>query len=690
MNAERHSVTALFSCSGREREALRPALRMTLLAGILLLSSCASRSVRENASSSRGMQGMEFGEMPAEMERKFSGGIKGDKPLRVAVLTFKPTGKEREENAFGEYLSESVTSALNKNPLKFRLFERNRLDMILRENQLDLSGLISAQEARRIGELAPVDGILSGTYTRLEDFIDMNSRLIDAVTGEIILAYAARILLDRELRALFREETMDPVAEDRCGKIEKKVNALLKDLSTPDKVKELVWEAKKAPFEKECARVHYAVMRHFKQYGVDDRDYEEFLMASVAAIPYPSEDSRAADALKFLARQERSGAKWKLCLETIAKSGVRTVEACLSPFVNYAFRPDELKQIFGRVDGYFSLIKKGKAGLPKPLTFNQGFFEMLRAADYTYATNHAVSLYCYREYRADLLWDEAAEKEINSFLTRAYMSEKDLKQKAVILDLLSESFNRRRADEKLADDMFQFALAFTRAAEYLKKNPEEAARVPKAHLAVLVKKCAEQFCKVLPLTRFGSAREERVNFCLENNLECPGAIPSPEECAKQLSSGEWTEKTEAARLLSRMGIRAKTAESALIKALEKRTAENQRENTEVQRFAIIALGNIRTSDPKALKLLVDNLGSLEYNIPTLALESLAAIGKPAVPHLIAGLKSEQGSVQYKSAKALGLIGRDARTAKPALKELLKSGNRDVEIMAAEALEQIGE
>jgi len=110
---------------------------------------------------------------------------------------------------------------------------------------------------------------------------------------------------------------------------------------------------------------------------------------------------------------------------------------------------------------------------------------------------------------------------------------------------------------------------------------------------------------------------------------------------------------------------------------------------EVHKYAVIILGNIKSTNPKAIELLVQSLGSLESMVPTMALKSLVEIGRPAIPYLIKGLDSEQCSIQYKCAKALGQMGPAAKSARPALQKLLQSRNKDLVIVAKESLEEIG-
>jgi len=49
---------------------------------------------------------------------------------------------------------------------------RTRLDAILKEQQLILTDLMKPAAALKIGELVPIDALLSGTYTKLKSYID--------------------------------------------------------------------------------------------------------------------------------------------------------------------------------------------------------------------------------------------------------------------------------------------------------------------------------------------------------------------------------------------------------------------------------------------------------------------------------------------------------------------------------------
>ncbi|MFH1540974.1 MAG: FlgO family outer membrane protein [Elusimicrobiota bacterium] len=617
------------------------------------------------------------------LTKKLNNTIKSDRMTRLAVLIFVPTKNtiEAKNNEFGEYFSESLISALSANQQKFKLFERKRLNLILEENRLSLSGLIDENEAKKIGELAPIDVILSGTYTKLKDYIDINSRLIDVVTGEILLSYLGRIELTADINILFEEKDKEstkkePTQKDPYIQKQERINLLLSDLSTPDKIQALVKEAINIPFDTKCGKVHFTIMSHFEKYQIESLEYKAFLVKEVDNISFPSRDWRSGEVLKYLAKDNViDQQEWEFGLSIIKKLESHNISSHLSTLFNVEPPPVDLKETYERIDQYFLLVRNKNIGLPIPIDFNTGFFGILKGFK-----DNKVLIYCYSKYKQDLNLDAATTDSINSFLLDMYFQEKDLVQKEKILDWICEFFNQRNPDEKLADDIFTFASRFE-ITDYMEKNPEKMAEIPASHFKKLIELCKVQFSKSLPFTKFLNQKEERVNFCMENNIDCHGFIPTIDECIKMLSSTNEYERMSGIEILEKMKEKAKKAEEAVINVLKT--------EGDLHRHAIIILGNIKTTYPKALELLIDSLGSFDTGVPDMAIESLAKIGEPAIPYLIKNLNSRDESlIQWRIAVVLGMIGPAAKSAQPALKKLLESPSRKVQIEAEKALEKI--
>jgi hypothetical protein len=130
----------------------------------------------------------------AAVARKIEQSYRGDrnKPLRIAVVDF---GNARGiACALGVSLAEAISSDLF--PAKsFALVERRLLDRVLKENAISHTQLMDPSTSARLGKLAGVAGIVSGTITVSDREFGVNARLIDTETGTV-LANAA-VVIDR-------------------------------------------------------------------------------------------------------------------------------------------------------------------------------------------------------------------------------------------------------------------------------------------------------------------------------------------------------------------------------------------------------------------------------------------------------------------------------------------------------------
>ena len=134
-----------------------------------------------------------------------------------------------------------------------------------------------------------------------------------------------------------------------------------------------------------------------------------------------------------------------------------------------------------------------------------------------------------------------------------------------------------------------------------------------------------------------------------------------------------------------IGQEAKTIVPALIDLLKD-------ENFGVRKTAVSALGNIGVAAiPAILNALKDEIGSSsllgeEKPIEKAARKIFKRIGSDAVPALVKALKDD--TVRLAAIDALGFVGQEAKSALPALIEVLKCENADVLHATADALRKI--
>ncbi len=68
----------------------------------------------------------------------------------------------------------------------FQVISRERLDALLEEQKLSLSGVIDSQSAEEIGNLIGIDGFIDGYASFNENLLSLTLHLIETKTGKIV------------------------------------------------------------------------------------------------------------------------------------------------------------------------------------------------------------------------------------------------------------------------------------------------------------------------------------------------------------------------------------------------------------------------------------------------------------------------------------------------------------------------
>lgn len=660
---------------------------------------CLFVSVSIHSAEPESQDPKDFNAVISELAKKMQESNATDKPKRLAVVTFVPSQNRNEnaKNEFGEYVTESLISALSSNKKIFKLFERKRLDAVLKENDLMLTDLMQKDAAIKIGELVPIDALFSGTYTKLKSYIDVNGRLIDVVTGEIMVSVSGRIQLTDDLMSLFpganngenvpNENRKSDL--DLCKEKAKAVKARLNDLSSDDKIQALVRDGIKIPFDTECGVFHFDLMYAFKRYNIENTEYKKFLIAALDSIPYPANDQRAIEIIRYFAKDSIiDSQEWTLGLKTLRKIGNYSLSSYISYLLTHQNVSAHLNESYDRIDEYFELAQAGRIGLPTPVTFNAAFFEMTEGAKVR--DDNRLLIYCYEKYADRLTMDAKTAKGIYSLLTAIYKSEDDSERKTKSLTWLADLFNHSETNEKSAEQLYDFARSFEPNPYNKEANKQIMREFPQKDLESLVQACRSKFSEYATLTKYNSQLTDRINFCVKYDVPVPGTIPTMAEAQTILAGDDWEEQLRVMKLLVQMNERPKPIEKALVNILDKRSLDHKGELSQMQELALVVLGNVRTNDPKAISYMIASLESREYMIPDKAVDALVSIGRGAVPALIAKLNSltiHDGGLQYKIAVILGRIGKDAQAAKPSLQALMaKSTNKDIKYAIEAALQ----
>ncbi len=102
----------------------------------------------------------------------------------VAVVDF--TDLQGNVTELGRFLAEEFSASLSEFGRGFDVVDRTHLKSLLKEHQLALTGLIDPKTARKLGEIAGVQGLITGTLTPFGDSIRLSVKVLDTATAKVI------------------------------------------------------------------------------------------------------------------------------------------------------------------------------------------------------------------------------------------------------------------------------------------------------------------------------------------------------------------------------------------------------------------------------------------------------------------------------------------------------------------------
>lgn len=375
-------------------------------------------------------------------------------PLRLAVVPFAATKYSVQASTqFGGYLTESIIGALAGNS-KIKLFERTRLDAVLKEQEFILTDLMKPAAALKIGQLVPIDALLSGTYTKLKSYIDVSARPIDVASGEILMSYNGRIKMDKNLRTLF--EAAEPVVvinnntpvnvtvnntinngnnaptkskKEICQQQRDDYIKRLADLSSQEKIDALVRDVVKIPFEDFCGALHYDIMYSFSRFKIEHAPYKQFILATLDTIANPIADNRAYEIIRYLGSDEViDEAEWQAGLQVLKRNGSYSLSTYLAYLISWP-KNNNLEKGIQHVDAFMNLLIANKVGLPRPISFETGFLETMEGMRYQAALGEHV----YTTYAHRLKLDDRGKIALYHELDHLYQNEERPDKKTEVI-----------------------------------------------------------------------------------------------------------------------------------------------------------------------------------------------------------------------------------------------------------------
>jgi len=156
---------------------------------------------------------------PASAQKEISGAaasladeIAGAGKHQLAVVDF--TDLQGNVTELGRFLAEEFALGLVTSRKQITVIDRTHLRALLQEHKLASSGIIDPATARRLGEIAGVDSILTGTITPLSDSVRLVVKLLDTNTARILAASSVEIARTKTIEELMardiRTDSSDP------------------------------------------------------------------------------------------------------------------------------------------------------------------------------------------------------------------------------------------------------------------------------------------------------------------------------------------------------------------------------------------------------------------------------------------------------------------------------------------------
>jgi len=141
-----------------------------------------------------------------DLSAQLSKSIPEQRRITVAVTDFVDLQGQTSE--LGRYIAERLTTRLSQLP-KFRVIERRRLSPILNELRFSMSDLVDPAKAKQFGKLLGVEALVLGTISDVGSTVDIDARVIEIETSNILPGATVNISKDPDVARLMerRPET---------------------------------------------------------------------------------------------------------------------------------------------------------------------------------------------------------------------------------------------------------------------------------------------------------------------------------------------------------------------------------------------------------------------------------------------------------------------------------------------------
>ena len=122
----------------------------------------------------------------------------------IAVVDF--TDLQGNVTELGRFLAEEFSVALAGAGKGFEVVDRTHLKTIIKEHKLAITGIIDPATAKKLGQIAGVDALVTGSITPFGDSVRISVKILDTTTARVIGASSGNIAKTKAIEELLGRE----------------------------------------------------------------------------------------------------------------------------------------------------------------------------------------------------------------------------------------------------------------------------------------------------------------------------------------------------------------------------------------------------------------------------------------------------------------------------------------------------
>ncbi len=139
----------------------------------------------------------------------------------ITVTDF--TNLQGDVTELGRFIAEELSVSLVSKGAPFNVIDRTHIKSIIKEHKLSETGIIDPQTARKLGKIAGVDALVTGTLTPFGDSVRLAVKILDTESAKIIDAQRSNIAKTKAIEELLDAEYVSSTQLRTVTKRSKKI-----------------------------------------------------------------------------------------------------------------------------------------------------------------------------------------------------------------------------------------------------------------------------------------------------------------------------------------------------------------------------------------------------------------------------------------------------------------------------------